>query len=177
MRIAQVVPSLLALSGLVAARSFRRSDNETLLSEDAPIAAKKFIIEIDHDTDKDEVVKMIESTKGTRVLKLFDSAVFKGISVESDSLNTDALQSIQSVVKAWHATRITLPPVIQGKGFSDDAAAPKYQIHDMTGVDRLHKEGIFGKGVKIGIVDTGLDYNHPDVRRVLPFRLVSRISG
>jgi subtilisin family serine protease len=33
----------------------------------------------------------------------------------------------------------------------------------MTGVDRLHDEGIMGKNVKIGIVDTGLDYNHPAV--------------
>ncbi len=31
----------------------------------------------------------------------------------------------------------------------------------MTGVDRLHAKGIMGKGVKIGILDTGVDYRHP----------------
>ncbi|EOO02483.1 putative thermostable alkaline protease protein [Phaeoacremonium minimum UCRPA7] len=31
----------------------------------------------------------------------------------------------------------------------------------MTGVDRLHSSGIKGKGVKIGILDTGVDYYHP----------------
>ncbi len=32
---------------------------------------------------------------------------------------------------------------------------------EMTGVDQLHKLGIKGKGVKVGIVDTGVDYLHP----------------
>lgn len=31
----------------------------------------------------------------------------------------------------------------------------------MGGVDKLHKRGIKGKGIKIGIVDTGIDYRHP----------------
>ncbi|XXG96043.1 hypothetical protein Hte_002320 [Hypoxylon texense] len=32
---------------------------------------------------------------------------------------------------------------------------------EMAGVDKLHQLGIKGKGVKIGIVDTGVDYRHP----------------
>lgn len=33
--------------------------------------------------------------------------------------------------------------------------------HIMTGVDKLHEEGLYGDGVKIGIIDTGVDYTHP----------------
>ncbi|KAK0213189.1 pyrolysin [Desarmillaria ectypa] len=33
--------------------------------------------------------------------------------------------------------------------------------HVMTGVDKLHEEGLSGKGIKIGIIDTGIDYTHP----------------
>ncbi|KAJ1301889.1 hypothetical protein OPQ81_000729 [Rhizoctonia solani] len=44
-----------------------------------------------------------------------------------------------------------------------DATAPKdvFSTHVMTGVDKLHNEGYYGKGVKIGIIDTGVDYMHP----------------
>ncbi|PEK98843.1 S8 family serine peptidase [Bacillus sp. AFS017336] len=31
-------------------------------------------------------------------------------------------------------------------------------------IDKLHKEGITGKGVKVAVLDTGIDYNHPDLK-------------
>ncbi|KAG5644690.1 hypothetical protein DXG03_007913 [Asterophora parasitica] len=33
--------------------------------------------------------------------------------------------------------------------------------HKLTGVDKLHALGITGKGIKIGIIDSGIDYTHP----------------
>ncbi|KAK7053257.1 hypothetical protein VNI00_003883 [Paramarasmius palmivorus] len=33
--------------------------------------------------------------------------------------------------------------------------------HIMTGVDKLHAEGITGEGIRIAIIDTGVDYLHP----------------
>lgn len=44
-------------------------------------------------------------------------------------------------------------------------AEEKYDlsIHGMTGVDRLRKEGYTGTGIKVAIVDTGIDYLHPDL--------------
>ncbi|MBG9451213.1 peptidase S8 [Cytobacillus firmus] len=32
------------------------------------------------------------------------------------------------------------------------------------GVDKLHAENITGKGIKVGVLDTGVDYNHPDLK-------------
>ncbi|PFR31058.1 peptidase S8 [Bacillus cereus] len=32
------------------------------------------------------------------------------------------------------------------------------------GVDKLHAENIAGKGIKVGVLDTGVDYNHPDLK-------------
>ncbi|KAF8754573.1 Subtilisin-like protein [Rhizoctonia solani] len=36
-----------------------------------------------------------------------------------------------------------------------------FSTHVMTGVDKLHAEGYFGQGIKIGIIDSGIDYTHP----------------
>ncbi|KAJ1912718.1 hypothetical protein H4219_005495 [Mycoemilia scoparia] len=38
-----------------------------------------------------------------------------------------------------------------------------YNIHKLTGVDKLHARGLTGKGVKIGIIDSGVDYHHPEL--------------
>ncbi|EIN11775.1 subtilisin-like protease [Punctularia strigosozonata HHB-11173 SS5] len=35
--------------------------------------------------------------------------------------------------------------------------------HILTGVDKLHAKGVLGKGIKIGIIDTGTDYTHPSL--------------
>jgi subtilisin family serine protease len=36
--------------------------------------------------------------------------------------------------------------------------------HALTGVDKLHERGLTGKGVKVAVLDTGIDYNHPDLK-------------
>lgn len=38
-----------------------------------------------------------------------------------------------------------------------------FSVHQWTGVNRLHELGIKGKGTKIAIVDTGVDYSHEAV--------------
>ncbi|CAE6463465.1 unnamed protein product [Rhizoctonia solani] len=38
-----------------------------------------------------------------------------------------------------------------------------FSTHVMTGVDKLHAEGYFGKDITIGIIDSGVDYTHPSL--------------
>lgn len=35
---------------------------------------------------------------------------------------------------------------------------------EIMGVDKLHEEGLTGKDIKVGVIDTGIDYNHPDLK-------------
>jgi hypothetical protein len=38
-----------------------------------------------------------------------------------------------------------------------------FATHKMADVDKLHASNIKGKGIKIGIIDTGIDYTHPSL--------------
>ena len=67
------------------------------------------------------------------------------ISLPNDNIDSTVGNSSDSITKHRRAE-------IQGDAFSP---------HVMTQVDRLKAEGITGNGVRIGIIDTGVDYNHP----------------
>lgn len=96
---------------------------------------------------------------------MFNSTkIFSGISIESLEGNTDSFSAIGSVSRAWPAKKIHLEEILD-QSFSDAAAAANYSIHDMTGVDKLHAAGITGKGAVVAVIDTGIYYPHPDVRK------------
>ncbi|CCE32600.1 probable subtilisin-like serine protease [Claviceps purpurea 20.1] len=50
-----------------------------------------------------------------------------------------------------------------GEVFMRDGTLPKdtFALHLMTQVDRLRAKGITGKGVKIAVIDSGIDFTHP----------------
>lgn len=96
-------------------------------------------------------------------MKVFNSGVFTGAAVLAEKENLDSLRAYAPVVRAWHSTRVMLEPGTELKSFSQDATAVNYSIHGMTGVDKLHSQGILGKGVTVAVVDTGVDYTHPAV--------------
>ncbi|TDZ25539.1 Minor extracellular protease vpr [Colletotrichum orbiculare MAFF 240422] len=160
MRVVNALVSALVLAGTGAARISRRDVDDVGPSNATVVETNKFILELEQGADKDAIVREIE-TKGGRVLKVFDSLVFSGIAVESETENTDSLEALVPVVKAWRSTRIPLAPIVAGESYSEDAAGLNYSIHWMTGVDKLHEQGILGKGVKVGVVDTGTEYTHP----------------
>ncbi|KAJ8090075.1 hypothetical protein PM082_018655 [Marasmius tenuissimus] len=98
--------------------------------------------------------------------------VFVGLSLAiKDESDLHKLHSIPGV-KAVHPVRMfQIPgPAEASSSIAKRAAYATYDpknapftdtLHAITGVDKLHAKGITGKGIKIGIIDTGVDYNHP----------------
>ncbi|OHW92565.1 serin endopeptidase [Colletotrichum incanum] len=143
----------------VQAKTWSRFGRRQGDAHDTTTETKKFIVEAEPDAALDNLSRMIEAT-GSKVLKSFNSDIFWGLSVESDINNLDTLKNVGEVVEAWPVKTYRLAPVISQASFSDDATAKNWSVHFSTGVDKLHEAGVLGKGVKVAVIDSGVDYRH-----------------
>jgi hypothetical protein len=172
--------TLLPLVGASLCASQAAPSNET-----AATVHGSFIVEFVGDQTPDALYSELLSEDGLEVVprltlnyKLFNGASFaiKGLSDEDATLAK--IEAHDMVKTVWPVRRVSAPndTVIAtgqsdiAKAFAADPSAVKrdigdvkYDIHVMTQIDRLHAEGFTGKGVKIGIIDSGVDYNHPDL--------------
>ncbi|KZV97986.1 subtilisin-like protein [Exidia glandulosa HHB12029] len=119
-----------------------------------------------HDDFLNELDKRASGKFVTR--KKYNSPIFNGIAIQ---LHTPAdlvdLASIPNVVAVRPIVVYSAPEpinlhVLQGP--NDPAIiADGLSTHIMTGVDKVHAQGISGKGIKVGIIDSGVDYLHPNL--------------
>ncbi|KAJ7115609.1 subtilisin-like protease [Mycena crocata] len=56
-----------------------------------------------------------------------------------------------------------VPVLLKNIAVGDEGLPDSQSTHLTTGVSKLHAQGITGKGIKIGILDSGVDYNHPSL--------------
>jgi subtilisin family serine protease len=125
------------------------------------------------DTAREQAFHKLKTSRDYDVVKVFDSdGLFFGATIEASDDVLDVLEEDTTIAQAWPVTAMKLSTKMDRTTFSDIVNATSYRPHSLTGVDKLHKAGIRGKGVTIGVVDTGLDYTHPDVCAIArPFRL------
>ncbi|KAM0327515.1 hypothetical protein ACHAQA_005805 [Verticillium albo-atrum] len=136
-------------------------DLPTVVDEDtADVFVGGYILEYSQDLHSAVKRDNLLSQDGVRVVKTFDSAIFSGAQVETSDLDLDALAALPGVLRAWQDERVELLENHRREIPVTAEEADKYAVHWATGVDDLHERGILGKGVKIGVVDTGIWYKH-----------------
>ncbi|HET7788947.1 MAG TPA: S8 family serine peptidase [Myxococcales bacterium] len=87
----------------------------------------------------------------------FDT-LFNGVSINADRGQVAALQRIAGVKAIWPVVSVSVPPA------AAISEPDLISALSMTGADVAHSSlGLTGKGIKVAIVDTGIDYNHPDL--------------
>ncbi|KAK1713976.1 serine endopeptidase [Colletotrichum lupini] len=140
----------------------RRADDnapETAANK-STVEPKRFIVEFDKGADASALAADIANQRGAKVLRVFTSDIFTGAAVETDVENIDSLQALEPVKVAWQSRKLKLAPSTPLASFVENATAIDYDIHHMTGVDKLHEAGVLGKGAKVAVVDTGIWYTH-----------------
>ncbi|KAF9170789.1 hypothetical protein BGX20_008522 [Mortierella sp. AD010] len=87
--------------------------------------------------------------------------IFNGaaITVKSDH-DGHAISKIPGIKNVWPVALYSIPDAKKGTKKATDPQA--VSDHIMTGVKDVHeKYHLTGKGIKVGVIDTGVDYKHP----------------
>lgn len=112
---------------------------------------------------------------------VFNSPLFRGASYQfdpSDTSDNDLVHTlasspgvknvwpVETVARPeaevlWHGNDLDAAPVGIREKMGSVGGEGGYAPHVVTQVDRLQREGVTAKGVRVGIVDDGVDYRHP----------------
>ncbi|KAH6884600.1 peptidase S8/S53 domain-containing protein [Thelonectria olida] len=136
-----------------------------------------YIFEFEEKHDSSDFYDKAAGQGETRVE--FDYKLFKGVSIQfNDHENAEDLAAdmaaLPAVKNMWPVKVYGLPdPRIEWTGpagqkpdaikrrATNESSEDTFSPHVMTQVDKLRAEGITGKGVKVAVIDTGIDYAHP----------------
>ncbi|TDZ40669.1 Minor extracellular protease vpr [Colletotrichum trifolii] len=112
--------------------------------------------------------------------RLFNGASFRVDNDEDAEVTAGKIAGKLGVKGVWPVRKIQMPKVeptsigrnatstgdavlrsIKQRRDEEEAAGDTDSTHVMTQVDRLRAAGFTGKGIRVAIVDTGVDYRHP----------------
>ncbi|KAG5986102.1 hypothetical protein E4U52_000582, partial [Claviceps spartinae] len=135
-----------------------------------------YIVELEDGHDHAAVLDHVSGEASTRMT--LDYKHFRGFSFQYHDV-TDAAQrskaiaAMPAVKQMWPVRLLSAKTatkaaplnikVLNSKVVMRDGTLPKdtFAPHVMTQVDRLRAKGITGKGVKVAVIDTGIDFTHP----------------
>ncbi|KAL0933476.1 subtilisin-like serine protease pr1c [Colletotrichum truncatum] len=168
------VAALAGIASLVSASTYKRDDAAPAIEQTTVPGA--YIVELADDQDAAGLVASLQTEAGLAKVSQrldFKSKVFKGVSISVENSNDETARKIAAlphVKQLWPVPLISVPK-LNFTVLGNDGSASKHRRqtnstdswppHVMTQVDKLRAKGFTGKGLRIGIVDTGIDYKHP----------------
>jgi subtilisin family serine protease len=89
---------------------------------------------------------------------------FNGVSMELPANEVRDLLRSGVVQRIWKSEEVQLELPPESNEIQLTNPAKVNESLPQIGADKLHQENITGKGIKVGVIDTGVDYNHPDLK-------------
>ncbi|WP_019244065.1 MULTISPECIES: S8 family peptidase [Bacillus] len=109
---------------------------------------------------KSEINKSIKHSKINREYDL----VFSGFSLELSENEIPSLLSVPGVKAVYPDVEYRTTDVGEGNMISSEEFSPKMvNSAPHIGANQAWESGYTGKGVKVAVIDTGVDYTHPDL--------------
>ncbi|PGS51615.1 S8 family serine peptidase [Bacillus sp. AFS041924] len=126
-------------------------------------------VDKEHATFEDDLNSILPSAKdksGKKSYKITRSfkTAYNGVSMNLPANKVGSLLQSDAVKAVYKSATFSIDPPINSNSHSDEESTKRIESIPFLGVDKLHKEGITGKGVKVGVIDTGIDYHHPDLK-------------
>ncbi|KAG0031184.1 hypothetical protein BGZ82_007090 [Podila clonocystis] len=120
------------------------------------------------DTDRATFEQMVAAHPGLEMRHEFwESLNAVSIEVADEGMLHELVRSVPGIKLIEPVILRQAPKVVESSFRANMEAMqqkllPKMSSHDITGVLQVHEKlGLYGKGIKIGIIDTGIDYTHP----------------
>lgn len=137
---------------------------EKMNSKELAIEVAQKLVEEDHNEFKNDLDALNIKGNITRTYK----QVFNGVALTLPANQVMKLLKSKAVKNIWENQEVQLDNIptdsVEQATTATTSAYTCTHPHTTLGLDKLHNEGITGKGIKIGVLDTGIDYNHPDLK-------------
>ncbi|KAF9209499.1 hypothetical protein BGZ59_010092, partial [Podila verticillata] len=148
------------LSALAAATLVSAGTLHLPISTKSKVVPNAYIIEYHDNVKHNEARNNLNSRKiDYKVRNEYDLFNGAAITVNSNHQGKD-IASVPGVKNVWPVILYDSPKVLKSNVKPTDPLATS--LHHMTGMDLVFKKyKLTGKGVKVGIIDTGIDYKHP----------------